>query len=32
VLGLELRDLDEKKFVSIFNRIRAESDALAKLN
>lgn len=32
VLGLELRDLDEKKFVGLFDRIRSEADALAKLN
>jgi beta-ureidopropionase / N-carbamoyl-L-amino-acid hydrolase len=32
VLGLELRDLDEKKFVGMFNRIRTEADALGKLN
>jgi len=32
VLGLELRDLDEKKFVGLFNRIRTEADALGKLN
>jgi N-carbamoyl-L-amino-acid hydrolase len=32
VLGLEVRDLDEKKFAGIFNRIRTEADALGKLN
>jgi N-carbamoyl-L-amino-acid hydrolase len=32
VLGLELRDLDEKKFTGIFDRIRAEAEALGKLN
>jgi N-carbamoyl-L-amino-acid hydrolase len=32
VLGLELRDLDEKKFVDLFSRIRTEADALGKLN
>jgi len=32
VLGLELRDLDEKKFVGIFDKIRAEAEALGKLN
>lgn len=32
VLGLELRDLDEKKFVGMFHRIRTEADALGKLN
>jgi beta-ureidopropionase / N-carbamoyl-L-amino-acid hydrolase len=32
VLGLELRDLDEKKFVGLFDRIRGEADALGKLN
>ena len=32
VLGLELRDLDEGKFVGIFQRLRAEADAVGKLN
>jgi N-carbamoyl-L-amino-acid hydrolase len=32
VLGLELRDLDEKKFTGLFDQIRAEADALGKLN
>lgn len=32
VLGLELRDLDEKKFVGLFDQIRAESEKLGKLN
>jgi N-carbamoyl-L-amino-acid hydrolase len=32
VLGLELRDLDEKKFTGIFDQIRAEAEALGKLN
>lgn len=32
VLGLELRDLDEKKFVGLFDQLRAEADALGKLN
>lgn len=32
VFGLELRDLEEKNFVGIFNRIRTEADALGKLN
>ena len=32
MLGLELRDLDETKFVGLFNRIRTEADALGKLN
>jgi len=32
VLGLELRDLDEKKFVGMFQRIRTEAGALGKLN
>src|SRR6478752_6287677 len=32
VLGLELRDLDEKKFTSLFEQIRAEAESLGKLN
>jgi N-carbamoyl-L-amino-acid hydrolase len=32
VLGLELRDLDEKKFTGIFDQVRAEAEALGKLN
>ena len=32
VLGLELRDLDEKKFVGLFQRIRAAAEDLGKLN
>src|SRR5215813_6573122 len=32
VLGLELRDLDEKKFTGLFDQIRAEAEALGKLN
>jgi N-carbamoyl-L-amino-acid hydrolase len=32
VLGLELRDLDEKKFTSLFDQIRAEAESLGKLN
>ena len=32
VLGLELRDLDERKFVGLFEQIRAESEKLGKLN
>ena len=32
VLGLELRDLDEKKFVGLFNQVRTEADGLGKLN
>ena len=32
VLGLELRDLNEKKFVGMFHRIRTEADAIGKLN
>jgi beta-ureidopropionase / N-carbamoyl-L-amino-acid hydrolase len=32
VLGLELRDLDEKKFTSLFDQIRAEAESLDKLN
>ncbi len=31
-LGLELRDLDEKKFMGIFERVRAEADALGMRN
>jgi N-carbamoyl-L-amino-acid hydrolase len=31
-LGLEVRDLDEQKFVGLFNRIRNEADALGKMN
>jgi N-carbamoyl-L-amino-acid hydrolase len=32
VLGLELRDLDEKKFVELFEQIRAATEDLGKLN
>ena len=32
VLGLELRDLDEKKFTGLFHQIRAEAENLGKLN
>jgi len=32
VLGLELRDLNEGKFVGLFKQIRAEADGLGKLN
>jgi len=32
VLGLELRDLDEKKFVGLFDQIRTEAESLGKLN
>jgi N-carbamoyl-L-amino-acid hydrolase len=32
VLGLELRDLDEKKFVGLFEQIRAATEELGKLN
>src|SRR5262249_56711912 len=32
VLGLELRDLDEKKIEEMFNRIRAESTQIGALN
>ncbi len=32
VLGLELRDLDEKKFVRLFDQVRAEAEGLGKLN
>ncbi|HZI58757.1 MAG TPA: Zn-dependent hydrolase, partial [Verrucomicrobiae bacterium] len=31
-LGLELRDLDEKKFIGLFEQIRAEADTLGRLN
>ncbi len=31
-LGLELRDLDEKKFMGIFERVRSEAEALGKRN
>jgi N-carbamoyl-L-amino-acid hydrolase len=32
VLGLELRDLDEKKFTGLFDQIHAEAETLGKLN
>jgi N-carbamoyl-L-amino-acid hydrolase len=32
VVGLELRDLDEKKFVGLFEQIRAAAEDLGKLN
>ncbi len=32
VLGLELRDLDEKKFVGLYDQIRTEAESLGKLN
>ena len=32
VLGLELRDLDEKKFVGLFEQIRAAAEEIGKLN
>jgi N-carbamoyl-L-amino-acid hydrolase len=32
VLGLELRDLNEKKFTGLFSRIRTEAETLGKLN
>jgi len=32
VLGLELRDLNEDKFVGLFQQIRAEADGLGRLN
>ncbi|HEX7286860.1 MAG TPA: M20 family metallo-hydrolase [Candidatus Angelobacter sp.] len=32
VLGLELRDLDEKKFVALFDQIRTEAERLGKVN
>ena len=31
-LGLEVRDLDEQKFVGLFQRIQSEAEALGKLN
>lgn len=31
-LGLELRDLDEKKVMEMFGRIRAESEAIGRMN
>lgn len=32
VLGLELRDLDETKFATLFDRIRAEAESLGDMN
>jgi N-carbamoyl-L-amino-acid hydrolase len=32
VLGLELRDLDEKKFIGLFDQIRTEAEGLGKMN
>ena len=32
VLGLELRDLDEKKFTGLFDQIRAAAEDLGKIN
>jgi N-carbamoyl-L-amino-acid hydrolase len=32
VLGLELRDLDERKFTGLFEQIRSEAEVLGKLN
>jgi N-carbamoyl-L-amino-acid hydrolase len=32
VLGLELRDLDEARIAELFQKVRAEADALGKLN
>jgi N-carbamoyl-L-amino-acid hydrolase len=32
VLGLELRDLDEQKFVGLFDKIRTEAENIGKLN
>jgi N-carbamoyl-L-amino-acid hydrolase len=32
VLGLEVRDLSEEKFVGLFHRIQSEAEALGKLN
>src|SRR5260370_12686187 len=31
-LGLELRDLDEKKFTGLFDQIRGEAERLGELN
>ena len=31
-LGMEVRDLDEQKFVGLFHRIQSEAEALGKLN
>ena len=31
-LGLELRDLDEQKFVGLFHQLQSEAEALGKLN
>jgi len=31
-LGVEVRDLDEQKFVGLFHRLQSESEALGKLN
>jgi N-carbamoyl-L-amino-acid hydrolase len=32
VLGMELRDLDEKKFLSLFDQIHAQAEDLGKMN
>jgi N-carbamoyl-L-amino-acid hydrolase len=32
VLGLELRDLDEKKFIGLFDQIRSEAERLGRMN
>jgi len=32
VLGLELRDLDEKKFVGMFDQLRSEAEMVARLD
>ncbi len=32
VLGLELRDLDEKKFVGLFDQLRSEADNITQMN
>jgi beta-ureidopropionase / N-carbamoyl-L-amino-acid hydrolase len=32
VLGLELRDLDEKKFTGLFDQIRSEAERLGRMN
>src|SRR5207248_932786 len=31
-LGLELRDLDEKKFVGLFDQLRAAADTIGQMN
>jgi beta-ureidopropionase / N-carbamoyl-L-amino-acid hydrolase len=32
ILGLELRDLDEKKFTGLFDQLRSEADRIAQMN